>query len=180
MNRLTRALYSEWQQCCHSLYATHQPTLLEGLGYVYLAEAHAVTQFTLDAERMQYPQFRDRLLCIAAEAQGHVSWLRDTLLALGGAIPTRACTPTVAHNSWATLLMDVAAERRSYEALLEPMHLAEQAAPEMAEGLRRIRATKQQHRAALLDMLVKSDPSTLPRDLAEGSPSEGRPQDRGD
>jgi rubrerythrin len=134
-----------------------------------------VTQFTQDAARMEYPQFRAQLLRMAGEEQGHVTWLRDTLLARGGAIPTHACTPTVAHNSWEALLMDVAAERRASEALLEPMHLAEQADPEMAEGFRRLRAAKQEHREALLDMLVKSDPYTLPREPAVGGQRTPRP-----
>ena len=50
------------------------------------------------------------------------------------------------------------------------MQLAEQADPEMAEGFRRLRAAKQQHREVLLDMLVKSDPYALPRDPAAGRP----------
>jgi len=66
----------------------------------------------------------------------------------------------------------VAAERRAYEALLEPMQLAEQADPEMAEGFRRLRAAKQQHREVLLDMLVKSDPYALPRVPAAGRPAD--------
>jgi hypothetical protein len=78
----------------------------------------------------------------------------------------------VAPTSWAALVREVAAERRAYEAFLEPMHLAEQADPEMAEGFRRLRAAKQQHRKALLDMLVKSDPYTLPRDPAAGRPAD--------
>ncbi len=45
---------------------------------------------------MDYPQFRERLLRIAAEEEAHVTWLRDTLLARGGAIPTRSFTPKVA------------------------------------------------------------------------------------
>ncbi len=172
MNVLLRALHRGWQQCCDALHPDHHPTLLEALRDSYLATAHTVTQFTRDAERMEYPQFRAQLLSMAAEDQGHVTRLRDTLLARGGAIPTPACTPTVAHNSWEALLMDVAAERRTYEALLEPMHLAEQADPEMAEMFRRLRATKQQHREALLDMLVKSDPYTLARDPAAGRPAD--------
>jgi hypothetical protein len=32
-----------------------------------------------------------QLLRMAAEDQGHVTWLRDTLLARGGALPTRVC-----------------------------------------------------------------------------------------
>ncbi len=80
--------------------------------------------------------------------------------------------PTVAPTSWAALLREVAAERRAYEALLEPMQLAEQADPEMAEGFRRLRAAKQQHREVLLDMLVKSDPYALPRVPAAGRPAD--------
>ena len=178
MNLLKRALHGGWQHCRDALHPDHHPTLLEVLRDAYLDAANAVTQVTRDAERMDYPQFRERLLRIAAEDEAHVTWLRDTLLARGGVIPTRAFTPTVANNCWEALLRDVAEERRSYEALLEPMHRAEQADPEMAKGLRRLREVKREHREALLDMLVKSDPNTLPRDPAEGSPSEGRPQDR--
>jgi len=172
MNVLRSALHSGWQQCCDALHPDPHPTLLEALRDTYLATAHTVTQITQDAERMEYPQFRARLLRMAAEDQEHATWLRDTLLARGGAIPTGACPPTVAPTSWEALLRDVAAERRAYEALLEPMHLAEQADPEMAEGFRRLRAAKQQHREALLDMLVKSDPYALPRDPAAGRPAD--------
>jgi len=66
-------------------------TRLEALRDPYLATAHTVTQFTQDAERMEYPQFRARLFRMAAEDQGHVTWLSDTLLARGGALPTRVC-----------------------------------------------------------------------------------------
>src|SRR4029453_1127156 len=161
-----------WQQFGNPPPRDPHPALLEALRHTYLAAAHAVTQFTQDAERMEYPQFRARLLHMAAEDQAHVTWLRDTLLAHGGAIPTGACPPTVAPTSWAALLRDMAAERGAYEAFLEPMPLAEQADPEMAEGFRRLRAAKQQHREALLDMLVKSDPYALP-----GEPAPGRPAD---
>jgi hypothetical protein len=172
MNVLRSALHRRWQQCYDALHPEPHPTLLEALRDTYLATAHTVTQFTQDAERMEYPQFRARLLRMAAEDQGHVTWLRDALLARGGALPTCACPPTVAPTSWAALLREVAAERRASEALLEPMQLAEQADPEMAEGFRRLRAAKQQHREVLLDMLVKSDPYALAR-----SPAAGRPAD---
>jgi rubrerythrin len=168
MNGLLSALHRGWHQCCDALHPAPHPTLLEALRDTYLAAAHTVTQFTQDAERMEYPQFRAQLLRMAAEDQGHVTWLRDTLLARGGAIPTSACPSTVAPTSWVALLRELAAERRTYEALLEPIYLADQADPEIAEGFRRLRAAKQRHRAVLLDMLVKSDPYTLARDPAAG------------
>jgi hypothetical protein len=129
-----------------------------------------VTQVTRDAERMAYPQFRARLLRIAAEAQGHVTWLRDTLLARGGTLPTGACPPTGACNSWDALRQEMAAARHAYDALLEPMHLAEQADPELAAGFHRLREASQQHRAVLLEMLVQSDPYALAWDPAAGRP----------
>jgi hypothetical protein len=174
MNVLLSALHRGWQQCCDALHPDPHPTLIEALRDTYLATAHTVTQFTHDAERMEYPQFRARLLRMAAEEQGHVTWLRDTILARGGAIPTRVCPPAVAPTSWAALLSHLAAERRASEALLEPVHLAEQDDPELAEGFRRLRAAKQQHREVLLDMLVKSDPYTLGAGPIAGA-SSGRP-----
>jgi rubrerythrin len=170
MNILLSALHRGWQQCCHALHADPHPTLIEALGDTYLAATHTVTQFTQDAARMEYPQFRAQLLRMAAEEQGHVTWLRDTLLARGGVLPTCAYPPTVAPTSWAALLRQVAAAQRASEALLEPIQLAEDADPKLAEGFRRLRAAKQQHREVLLDMLVKSDPYALPRGPAQGPP----------
>jgi ferritin-like metal-binding protein YciE len=167
MHRLLSALHRGWHQGCDALHPAPQPTLLEALRDAYLATAHTVAQVTQDAGRMEYPQFRARLLGMAAEDQGHVTWLRETLLARGGALPTGACPPTVAPTSWAALLREMAAARRIYEALLGPMHLAEQADPEIAAGFRRLRAATQQHREALLEILVKSDPYTVARDPTE-------------
>jgi rubrerythrin len=76
--------------------------------------------------------------------------------------------------------MDLEEEKRSYADLLEAMHTAEQDNPEITEGLRRIREEEQQHREELLNMLVKSDPDTLPQHPVEENPPEGRPQDRYD
>jgi hypothetical protein len=172
INVLLRALRREWHQGGDALHPDPGPTLLEALRDTYLAAAHTVTQVTQDAERMVYPQFRARLLRMAAEDQGHVTWLRETLLARGGTIPTGACPPTVAPTSWTALCREMAAARCAYDALLEPMHLAEQVDPEMAAGFRRLRAATQQHRAGLLEMLVKSDPSTVARDPVAGNPAD--------
>ena len=111
MNGLRSALHRGWQQGCDVLHPAPRPTLLEALRDTYLTTAHTVTQVTRDAERMAYPQFRARLLRMAAEEQEHVTWLRDILLARGGAIPTGACPPTVAPTSWAALRWEMAAAR---------------------------------------------------------------------
>jgi hypothetical protein len=166
MHGLLRVLHRGWQRGGDALHPAPRPTLLEALRDTYLTTAHTVTQVTRDAERMAYPQFRARLLRMAAETQAHVTWVRDALLARGGTLPTGACLPTEAHNGWDALRREMAAARHAYDALLEPMHLAEQADPALAAGFRRLRATTQQHRAGLLEMLVQSDPYALACDPA--------------
>jgi hypothetical protein len=79
MNGLLSALHRGWHQCGDALHPDPHPRLREARRDTSLAAAHTVTQCTQDAERMAYPHFRARLLRMAAEAQGHVTWLRDTL-----------------------------------------------------------------------------------------------------
>jgi rubrerythrin len=172
INVLLSALRRGWHQGGDALHPDPRPRLREALRDTYLATLHTVTQVTQDAERMVYPQCRARLLRMAAEDRGHVTWVREALLARGGAIPPGAGPPTEAPTSGAALRREMAAVRRTSDALLEPMHLAEQADPEMAAGFRRLRAATQQHREALLEMLVQSDPSTLARDPVTGHPAD--------
>jgi len=178
MDQLKKALKEGWRHFFNALHPDHHQQLLEMLRSAYLEEAQDVAQLTQDAEGMSYPQFRERLLRIAAEEQAHVTWLRDRLRALGGEIPAVSLPPKGTKNAWQALLMDLEEEKRSYAGLLEAMHAAEQDYPEIAEGLRRIRGEEQRHREELLDMLVKSDPDTLPQPSVEESPPEGRPQGR--
>ena len=178
LEQLKRTLHDGWQHFFDALHSDHRQKLLNILRDAYLEEAQDVTQFTQHAERMHYPEFRERLLRIAAEEQAHVTWLRDKLLALGGEIPAVSLTPKGGKNAWQALLLDLEEEKRSYADLLEAMHIAEQADPEIAAGLQRIREEERQHREELLDLLTKSDPYTLPQDPVQESPSEGRPQVR--
>jgi rubrerythrin len=176
MERLKKSIREGWQRFFDTLHPNHRQKVLVMLRDAYLEEAQDVAQFTRHAECMHYPQFRERLLRIAAEEQAHVTWLRDKILALGGEIPAVSHTPRVAKNAWEALLMDMEEEKRSYADLLEAMHTAEQADPELAEVLQRIREEERQHREEILDMLTKSDPYTLPQDSVNESPSEGRPR----
>jgi rubrerythrin len=167
IERLKKAIREGWQPFFDALQPDERQLLLKMLRDAYLEEVQDVTQFTQHAERMHYPQFRDRLLHIVAEEQAHVQWLRDKLLALGGELPAISLPPKGAKNAWQALLTDLEEEKRSYTDLIGAMHLAERVDPEIAEGLRRIREEEQQHREEILDMLVKSDPYTLPQGPVE-------------
>jgi rubrerythrin len=159
---LADVLHKGWQQFLESLHPDHRTKLVEMLRDEYVDEAQDVAQFTRHAQRMYYPQFRDRLLRIADEEQAHVQWLRDQMLALGGQVPQIAFTPKMGKNSWECLLMDVEEEKRCCSELLARMHMAEHADPEIAEGLRHIREEEKRHREEILDMLMKSDPYAVP------------------
>jgi rubrerythrin len=176
LDQLKRALHEGWQQFFNALLPDQHQRLLDILRQTYREEAVDVVQLTQHAERLRYPQFRERLLRIAEEEQAHVTWLRDKLLALGGDVPDVSITPKDAKNTWEALLMDLEEEKRSYADLLEAMHLAEQVDPELAEGLRRIREAERQHREDILEILVRSDPESFLQASVVEHALEGRPQ----
>jgi rubrerythrin len=159
---LISTLHEGWRHFLEALHPDDRQKLVEMLREEYIEEAQDVVQFTRHAQRMYYPQFRERLLRIAAEEQTHVLWLREKILALGGNIPKISLTPKVGKNSWECLLMDVEEEKRCCGDLLQHMHVAEHADPEIAEGLRRMRKDEKLHREEIMDMLMKSDPYALP------------------
>jgi hypothetical protein len=66
--------------------------------------------------------------------------------------------------------MDLEEEKRSYEALLGRMHIAEQSDPKVAEGLRRMREEEWRHRDEILALLIKIDPYSLPTGPGGGGP----------
>jgi bacterioferritin len=158
------ALHKGWQHFLEALQPDDRHKLVELLSEEYREEAQDVSQFTQHAQRMYYPQFRERLLRIAAEEQAHVQWLREKILALGGEIPQLSFTPKAGKNSWECLLMDLEEEKRCCGDLLERMHTAGHVDPEIAEGLRRMREEEKRHREEIMDMLMKSDPYALPPD----------------
>jgi len=172
MSRLEDALYEGWRNFLKALEADDRQKLLEMLREEYLEEAQDVTQFTQHVTSMPYPQFRDRLLRSIAEEQAHVQWLHDRILALGGEIPAFSPAPKTGKTSWDCLLMDLEEERRSCEALLERIHMAEQSDHEIAEGLRRIREEERRHREEILNLLMKVDPYSLPPGSRGDGPSE--------
>lgn len=176
LDHLKKALREGWQQFFNALLPDQHQKLLDILRQTYREEAEDVVQLTQHAERLRYPQLRERLLRIAEEERAHVTWLRDKLLALGGDIPDVSITPKDAKNTWEALLMDLEEEKRSYADLLEAMHLAEQVDPELAEGLQRIREAERQHREEILEILVKSDPESFLQASVEEHVRDGPPQ----
>jgi len=132
--------------------------LLEILRLEYIEEMQNLLQLLRHAERMRYPQFRDRLLRIAGEEQAHAQWLRQRIIALGGEVPRISFSPSIGKNSWECLLMDLEEEKRCSADLEARIRSVERIDPEIAELLRRIREEEDKHSEDIMDMLMRSDP----------------------
>jgi rubrerythrin len=135
--------------------------VLEILRNRYIEERRREIMFTQHAHKMQYPQFRDELLSIAAEEAKHAGWLAEKIKLLGGKLPDVPKVAQAEENSWRYLLNDLEEERRCSADLLEQLRTVEPDLPEVAEVLRRIYEDGAKHRDALRAMLMRSDPQAL-------------------
>ncbi|HXG50185.1 MAG TPA: ferritin-like domain-containing protein [candidate division Zixibacteria bacterium] len=169
---LTEILSTGWRSFFDALRPDHRQRLVEFLREEYVDEARDVAQFQEHARRMIYPHFRERLLRIAEEEKAHVEWLREKIVALGGEIPEVPIAVEKGRNAWENLLIDIEEEKRDGIEALERLYtLAQDADPEIAEGLRRIHEEEKRHRGEILDMLMRTDPhafsTTTPSEVFE-------------
>jgi rubrerythrin len=159
---LTKVLSAGWRRFLDALRLDDRQRLVEFLREEYVDEVKDVAQFEEHARRMVYPHFRARLLAIAEEEKAHVEWLREKIRALGGEVPPAAPGVKEGRNPWENLLMDVEEEKRDRIEALERLYAAAQNAdPEIAEGLRRIHEDEKRHREEILEMLMRTDPQAF-------------------
>ena len=173
---LTQSARAGWRQFLHTLTPDDRQKLMTWLQAEYQEEAQNIVQFTQQAERMYYPQFRERLWRIAAEEQIHVQWLRDQILTLGGQPPVVVRPTRLAQNSWHDLLLDLDEEKQRSAALLEGMRVAAHVDDKIVAGLQRIREEEIRHHEEIRDMLMKSEPDAVY--APEPSDAEGAKQKR--
>ena len=156
-----KSLLTKWQ-CLFNIYRpNNRKKILEILSQEYFEEAQNAYQFTEHARQMKYPQFRERLLCIAAEEQNHVEWLREKIFALGGMVPLISFTLEKGKNSWESLMLDLKEEKRCITDLTERINTAAKFNEGVAIVLRRIYEDEKNHREEIMDMLMKSDAYAL-------------------
>jgi hypothetical protein len=146
---LTR-IRDQWRRRRESRTMAERELLLDLSRQEYIEESQDVSQLTSHAERMYYPQFRERLLRIAAEEQNHVDWLSAQLRARWEPPPVVSYTPAVGKNGWECLKMDVEGERHCCDHLLRVLRLAERLDPALAPGLQRMRHKERCHQVSAL------------------------------
>jgi bacterioferritin (cytochrome b1) len=110
---------------------------------------------------MQYAQFRDKLLNIAATETKHAHWIAEKISLLGGKLPEVPEVAIAEENSWHYFLDDLEEERRCSDELSDQIRRIEPELPLVAEVLRRIYDDEAKHRSELRGMLMRSDPQAL-------------------
>jgi bacterioferritin (cytochrome b1) len=127
----------------------------------YIDEMRHVKRYTGHAQRMQYPQFREKLLRIAADEARHAEWLADKITLFGGMLPSVPEVPATEKNSWQYLLADLDEEQQCSAELIEQMQTVRDELPDIARVLERIYEDGEKHRAEIRDMLMRSDPQSI-------------------
>ena len=105
----------------------------------YVDESEHARQFTRHAGEMHYPQFREKLLHIAAEETEHAGLLAKKIFELGGKLPEvtgeRASTE---QSSWQHLLKDLNEEDHCAGELMEQIWAVATDYPDIAALLEQI------------------------------------------
>jgi bacterioferritin (cytochrome b1) len=127
----------------------------------YVEEMQHVKRYTQHAQKMQYPQFREKLLRIAADEARHAEWLAGKITLFGGKLPTVPEVPPAAKNSWQYLLGDLDEEKHCSAELIEQMQTVRNELPDVADILERIYEDGEKHRTEIRDMLMRSDPQSI-------------------
>lgn len=127
----------------------------------FVAESQQAKRFRAHGEKMQYPQFRERLLNIAEDQSRNAQLIGEKITLLGGILPSVPDLPPKEGNDWQNLLSDLEQHRLLAEQLLDDVYRLRPEYPEIAEMLLRIYEDGQRHRSELREMLMRSDPQAL-------------------
>ena len=158
--------WSQWWRQFLGISADGYTRASQILSERYIQKSQHAARFTQQAERMQYPQFRKKLLGIAADEMKHVEWLAEKIRLFGGRLPSVPPAPEPTRNSWQYLLEDLTEEQRCASDLLEQAQSLREEFPGIADVLERIYQDGVKHREMIRDMLMKSDPQSLSSWLA--------------
>ena len=142
---------------------------LEVLARRYVEEKQHSERFIQHAQRMQYPQFRHKLLAIAAAETEHADCLAEKIKSLGGRLPDVPAAPCATKTSWQYLLEDLTEEQLCAGKLFEEACELREELPAVSELLQHIYDDESAHCSELRNMLMRSDPQSH---LATRPPSE--------
>jgi rubrerythrin len=127
----------------------------------YVEEMQGAARLKQHAQEIQYPQFREKLLDIAASKSKHAEWIAEKITMLEGNLPEVPECPSTDENSWQSLLMALEDENRSADRLPEQVRRIGLAHPDITKFLQEISDEQKKHRDEIREMLMRSDPFAL-------------------
>jgi bacterioferritin (cytochrome b1) len=130
---------------------------LEILRQRYVEELQTADRLKQHAQKMHYPQFREKLLHIATDKSKHAERFAERIITLGGKLPEVAEYRATDDSSWQYLRTDLAEENRCADRLPEQIWRIESDHPDISEFLKQIFEAEKTHRQEINDMLMRSD-----------------------
>jgi rubrerythrin len=121
----------------------------------YADERKRAARFTQHAQKMQYPQFREALLRIAADESRHGDWIAKKINEIAGSLPPELTISSTERNSWQYLLDDLEVERQCSAELETDMLTIASDYPEIVELLQRIDEEEHKHCDEIREMLMR-------------------------
>ena len=124
----------------------------------YVEETQQRDRFIQHADKMHYPQFREKLLQISDEKTKYADRIAEAIVALGGKLPRVPELRSTDENSWQQLMIALDDENRSAGHLAEQLRGIESDIPDILKLLQQISEQQKQHRGEVREMLMRSDP----------------------
>ena len=124
----------------------------------YVEETQQRDRFNQHADKMHYPQFREKLLQISDEKTKYADRIAQAVVALGGKLPSVPELGSTDENSWQQLMIALDDENRSADHLAEQLRSIQSDIPDIVKLLQHISEQQKQHRGEVREMLMRSDP----------------------
>lgn len=150
--------WSEWWRRFLDIAPDESANVVDLLRQRYVEEIRCIERFKQHAEKMHYPQYREKFLKMAKEKSQHAEWIGAKIVALGGMLPEVAEGRSTDENSWKSLLMALEDENRSADHVTEQLRRIGHEHPEITEFLQDVSQKQKQHRDEIREMLMRSDP----------------------
>jgi bacterioferritin (cytochrome b1) len=153
--------WSEWWRRFLDLAPDESANAVDFLRQRYVEEMQRIERFRQHAEKMHYPQYREKFLEMAKEKRRHAERIGEKIVALGGKLPDVPERRSTDENSWKSLLMALEDENRSADRLPEQLRGIGLDHPDIAKFLKQISLEQENHRNEIREMLMRSDPFAL-------------------
>jgi len=153
--------WSEWWRRFLDLAPNESATAVDFLCQRYVEEMQRIERFKQYAQKMHYPQYREKFLEMAKEKRQHAERIGEKIVALGGILSDVAEGRSTDENSWQSLLMALEDENRSADRLPEQLRRIGLEHPDIAKFLQQISREQENHRNEIRKMLMRSDPFAL-------------------